>query len=85
MKIKSLFAKKATPLTPLESLQAQSANAVRVIQTTIAQLQTTNDAIDKERANNDSAIVKLNATNAELDALKAGNAKVITNFKSLLS
>lgn len=85
MKIKSLFAKKPTPLTPLESLQVQSANAVSVIQTTIAQLQTTNDAIDKERANNDSAIVKLNATNAELDALKAGNAKVITNFKSLLS
>ena len=85
MKIKSLFAKKPTPLTPLESLQAQSANAVSVIQTTIAQLQTTNDAIDKERANNDSAIVKLNATNAELDALKAGNAKVMTNFKSLLS
>ena len=85
MKIKSLFTKKVTPMTPLESLQAQSANAVSVIQTTIAQLQTTNDAIDKERANNDSAIVKLNATNAELDALKAGNAKVITNFQSLLS
>lgn len=72
-------------LTPLETLQNRSANAVSVIRSTIDQLKATNDAIDAEHAHNDSAIVALNATNGALETLKADNAKVIANFENLLS
>lgn len=80
------FLKKKTPtITPLESLQNRSASAVSVIRSTIDQLKATNKAIDQEHANNDSAFVKLNATNSALETLKADNAKVIANFENLLS
>lgn len=80
------FLKKKTPtITPLESLQNRSASAVSVIRSTIDQLKATNEAIDQEHANNDSAIVKLNVTNSALETLKADNAKVIANFENLLS
>lgn len=76
----------ATPkLTPLETLQNRSANAVSVIRSTIDQLRATNDAIDVEHASNDAAIVQLNTTNAALESLKSDNAKVIANFENLLN
>ena len=87
----ALFKTKQTPasvapkLTPLETLQNRSANAVSVIRSTIDQLKATNDAIDAEHASNDSAIVALNATNGALEALKADNTKVIANFENLLN
>lgn len=71
--------------TPLEILQAKSANAVSLIRNTIAQLKDTNSAIDTEHATNVEAIAKLNETNEALDTLKADNLKVITNFEKLLS
>lgn len=80
-----LFKKNVPTITPLESLQNRSASAVSLIRSTIDQLKATNDAIDQEHANNDSAIVKLNTTNAALETLKSDNAKVIANFESLLS
>lgn len=76
---------KTPTITPLESLQNRSASAVSVIRSTIDQLKATNEAIDQEHANNDSAIVKLNTTNTALETLKADNAKVIANFENLLS
>lgn len=79
------FLRKTPTTTPLENLQAQSASAVSLIRSTIDQLKATNDAIDVEHANNDSAIVKLNSTNTALETLKADNTKVIANFESLLS
>lgn len=87
----ALFKSKQSPasvapkLTPLETLQNRSANAVSVIRSTIDQLKATNDAIDAEHASNDSAIVALNETNGALEALKADNAKVIANFENLLN
>lgn len=87
----ALFKTKQTPvatapkLTPLETLQNRSANAVSVIRSTIDQLKATNEAIDAEHAHNDSAIVALNATNGALETLKADNAKVIANFENLLN
>lgn len=72
-------------MTPLESLQARSNNAVSLIRSTIEQLRATNDAIDAEHASNDSQIVALTATNTSLDTLKSDNLKVITNFENLLS
>lgn len=80
-----LFKKNVPTITPLESLQNRSASAVSLIRSTIDQLKATNDAIDQEHANNDSAIVKLNTTNEALETLKSDNAKVIANFESLLS
>ena len=80
-----LFKKNVPTVTPLESLQNRSASAVSLIRSTIDQLKATNDAIDQEHANNDSAIVKLNTTNEALETLKSDNAKVIANFESLLS
>lgn len=79
------FLKKGPTVTPLESLQNRSASAVSVIRSTIDQLKATNEAIDQEHANNDSAIVQLNTTNTALETLKADNAKVIANFENLLS
>lgn len=81
----NLFKKNVPTVTPLESLQNRSASAVSLIRSTIDQLKATNDAIDQEHANNDSAIVKLNTTNEALETLKSDNAKVIANFESLLS
>lgn len=87
----ALFKSKQSPasvapkLTPLETLQNRSANAVSVIRSTIDQLKATNDAIDAEHASNDSAIVALNETNGALEALKADNTKVIANFENLLN
>ena len=81
----NLFKKNVPTITPLESLQNRSASAVSLIRSTIDQLKATNDAIDQEHANNDSAIVKLNTTNEALETLKSDNAKVIANFESLLS
>lgn len=81
----TLFKFKQPKVTPLESLQNRSANAVSLIRSTIDQLKATNDAIDAEHASNDSAIVALNTTNGALEQLKADNAKVITNFENLLS
>jgi hypothetical protein len=80
-----LFNKKTTQLTPLESLQQRSANAVSLIRSTIASLRDTNEAIDNEHASNVSKISALTATNASLDVLKADNEKVIANFEKLLS
>jgi hypothetical protein len=80
-----LFNKKTTQLTPLESLQQRSANAVSLIRSTIASLRDTNEAIDKEHASNVSKISTLTATNTSLDVLKADNEKVIANFEKLLS
>ena len=80
------FFKKDIPvITPLESLQIRSANAVSLIRSTIDQLKATNEAIDAEHASNDSKIVALSATNTSLDALKHDNEKVIANFENLLS
>lgn len=81
----SLFKSKQPALTPLESLQAQSVNAVSLIRTTIDQLKATNSAIDAEHTSNDDRITALTATNEALDTLKADNLKVITNFENLLS
>lgn len=77
----SVFTKK----TQLETLQAQSANAVSLIRSTIDQLKATNEAIDAEHAANDSRISALNTTNTSLETLKSDNAKVIANFENLLS
>ena len=85
MKTMFEFLKKTPTVTPLESLQNRSASAVSIIRSTIDQLKATNEAIDQEHANNDSAIVKLNTTNSALETLKADNAKVIANFENLLS
>ena len=78
--------KRTTPTkSPLEILQAKSANAVSIIRNTIAQLKETNTAIDTEHSNNVEAIAKLNETNEALDTLKSDNLKVISNFEKLLS
>lgn len=80
-----LFKKNVTAPTPLEVLQQRSANAVSLIRTTIDQLKETNNAIAVERANNDTMIAALSATNASLDGLKGDNEKIIANFEGLLS
>ncbi len=79
------FKKNTATKTALETLQTRSANAVSLIRSTIEQLRATNDAIDAEHNNNDSAIAQLTATNNSLDTLKADNIKIIANFESLLS
>ena len=61
----ALFKTKQTPvaaapkLTPLETLQNRSANAVSIIRSTIDQLKATNEAIDAEHAHNDSAGIQI--------------------------
>lgn len=80
-----LFKKNVPTITPLESLQNRSASAVSLIRSTVEQLRATNEAIDAEHANNDSAIAQLTETNSSLDTLKADNIKIIANFENLLS
>ena len=77
--------KKVVTVTPLELLQARSANAVSIIRNTINELKGANEAIDVERQKNDEQIVYLTGTNASLDTLKGDNSKIITNFENLLS
>lgn len=82
----SIFKKKETvTITPLELLQARSANAVSIIRNTINELKGANEAIDVEHQKNDEQIAYLTDTNASLDTLKGDNAKIITNFENLLS
>lgn len=82
----SIFKKKETvTITPLELLQARSANAVSIIRNTINELKGANEAIDAEHKKNDEQIAYLTDTNASLDTLKGDNAKIITNFENLLS
>lgn len=83
----SIFKKQATPVevTPLELLQARSANAVSIIRNTINELKGANEAIDTEHATNVTKIADLTATNESLDTLKADNSKIITNFENLLA
>ena len=82
----SIFKKKETvTVTPLELLQARSANAVSVIRNTINELKGANEAIDAEHQKNDEQIAYLTDTNASLDTLKGDNSKIITNFENLLS
>jgi hypothetical protein len=82
----SIFKKKETIIvTPLELLQARSANAVSIIRNTINELKGANEAIDAEHQKNDEQIAYLTDTNASLDTLKGDNAKIITNFENLLS
>ena len=81
-----IFKKKETvTVTPLELLQARSANAVNIIRNTINELKGANEAIDAEHKKNDEQIAYLTDTNASLDTLKGDNAKIITNFENLLS
>lgn len=83
----SIFRKKTTEVTvtPLELLQARSANAVSIIRNTINELKGANEAIDAEHQKNDAQIAYLTDTNASLDTLKGDNSKIITNFENLLS
>ncbi len=81
-----LFKKKSTvTVTPLELLQARSANAVSIIRNTINELKSAHEAIDVEHASNVTKIAELTATNTSLDTLKGDNSKIITNFENLLS
>ena len=81
-----IFKKKETvTVTPLELLQARSANAVSIIRNTINELKDANEAIDAEHKKNDEQIACLTDTNTSLDILKNDNSKVITNFENLLS
>lgn len=77
--------KKVVTVTPLELLQARSANAVSIIRNTINELKGANEAIDTEHQKNDEQIAYLTGTNASLDTLKGDNFKIITNFENLLS
>ena len=82
----SIFKKKETvTVTPLELLQARSANAVSIIRNTINELKGANEAIDAEHQKNDEQSASLTDTNASLDTLKGDNSKIITNFENLLS
>ena len=82
----SIFKKKETvTVTPLELLQARSANAVRIIRNTINELKGANEVIDAEHQKNDEQIAYLTDTNTSLDTLKGDNSKIITNFENLLS
>jgi hypothetical protein len=82
----SIFKKKKTvTVTPLELLQARSANAVSIIRNTINELKGANEAIDAEHQKNDEQITYLTNTNASLDTLKGDNSRIITNFENLLS
>ena len=69
----------------LARLQRRSAKHVNFIRDTINRLRATNEAIEAEHACNDAHIAKLNAENASLDALRADNTKIITNFEGLLT
>ena len=82
----SIFKKKETvTVTPLELLQARSANAVSIIRNTINELKGANEVIDAEHQKNDEQIAYLTDTNTSLDTLKGDNSKIITNFENLLS
>lgn len=70
--------------TTLEILQKKSNDAVGIIRSTIEKLQSANDEIDRERQSNEAYIAHLQNTNIQLGDLKDTNAKVISNFNSLI-
>lgn len=68
----------------LEVLQERSGNAVKMITDTIDELKNTNEAINDERAAIAERIAALNAEDNTLTDLSNKNAKIVSNFESLL-
>ncbi|MBO5969868.1 MAG: hypothetical protein J6S14_15380 [Clostridia bacterium] len=76
--------KNETVLTPLEQLQNASRSAVFMITSTITELRGINEAIEREQETNRTRIAEIEETNNSLEKTKTDNAKVVSNFESLL-
>lgn len=68
----------------LQSLQAQSANAIDMVTTTINRLSSVNEQIDVTINEIEDAKSKLQCTEDDLSKTKEHNAKIINKFKALI-
>lgn len=71
-------------MTNSQKLHKQSQGAISAVVSLINSLKLTNEAIDNERKLNDSKIDELHKTQKDLETLKSDNARIISNFESLL-
>lgn len=76
---------KKTAASGVDLIRQKSDNAIGVIKQLIAQLKSTNDEAEAEKASNVDKISKLEQDNAALDDVCAQNSKIIHNFENLLS
>ena len=79
------MSKRNKKLSPIEEIMKRSEVAISAISNLLDNLKDTNESIEKEVGINNAKSVALELENNELDKQKCKNAKIISNFESLLN